>query len=281
MRVLILGGAGAIGHYVERELAERGHELTVVHRGTRPVCPGTRAVLLDLNWMPKNVPAALREDYDVVVHMIAMTQKDADIATRLIAGRCDHVVVVSSCDVYLAYGRFIRTEPGPSQRAPIDESCALRTRRYPYRVPGRVGSFDDYDKIVVENAFRRAEGLTATVLRLAKVYGRETNRDFSTVLRFAHQPKWRWTHCYVENAGAAIAAASTDPRARGETYNIGEERTPTVEERLRLLPQMPRQVPDVEKDFSQDLHFSSDRLRRELDFNDPVTVADAISRTVS
>src|SRR5213593_1125658 len=81
--------------------------------------------------------------------------------------------------------------------------------------------------------------------------------------------KWRWTWGYVEDVAAAIACASTDERANGRIYNVGERVSLTQAERVkaiaaavgwngRVLVLPESQMPDHLKagvDFAQDLTF--------------------------
>jgi nucleoside-diphosphate-sugar epimerase len=97
------------------------------------------------------------------------------------------------------------------------------------------------------------------------VYGPEDNSDLSTVYAFRRHPEWRWTHAFVDNVAAAIALAVVDHRAAGKTYNVGEATTPTVAERLRILPDQPdHALFDKTANFEQDIVHDTSRIRREL-----------------
>ena len=76
----------------------------------------------------------------------------------------------------------------------------------------------------------------SVVLRLPKLYGPESNQDLATVYGYRKLGPWRWTHGYVENVAEAVVLAAIHPGAHRRIYNVGEEYTPTVEERLRSLP---------------------------------------------
>jgi nucleoside-diphosphate-sugar epimerase len=101
----------------------------------------------------------------------------------------------------------------------------------------QIGAYaHDYDKTLVEKAVQSAHDLDWTILRLPKVYGPEDNGDLSTVYGFAAVPDWRWTHGHVRNVAAAIATAASHPKASNAIFNVGEELTPTMGERLAWLP---------------------------------------------
>src|SRR5205807_973355 len=107
----------------------------------------------------------------------ALVESDAKSLVETFRGVARRVVGLSSGDVYRAYGRLLRQEPGQPDPVPLSESARLRERLYPYREatpraaddPARW--IDDYDKILVERALRSDPELPATVLRLPMVHG--------------------------------------------------------------------------------------------------------------
>src|ERR1051326_6198978 len=117
MRVLVIGGTKFIGPHVVRQFVEQGAEVTVYHRGkTEADLP--RSVLyvrsphaaIPVTSFPSELS---KKRFDVVVHMIAMGEADSRAAVQAFRGRIGRLVVLSSGDVYQAYGRFIGIEPGP------------------------------------------------------------------------------------------------------------------------------------------------------------------------
>jgi nucleoside-diphosphate-sugar epimerase len=212
----------------------------------------------------------LKLDPEVVLHMIAMGEEDAEAATEAFAGVARRLVVLSSGDVYRAYGIFIGIEVGPITPTPLGEDAPLRSRMYPYRSPG--GAPDSlesyYEKILVERTVSSNPSLPATILRLPKVYGPDDNHDLRTVYGYSYQPQWRWTHGYVENVAQAISLAVCNDIAAGRTYNVGEAVAMAVGDRLRLLPPIDAvpQLPGSGKNFHQDIAYDTSRIRAELDF---------------
>jgi nucleoside-diphosphate-sugar epimerase len=122
----------------------------------------------------------------------------------------------------------------------------------------------------------------ATVLRLPKVHGRGGNADLRTVYAWRNHPDWRWTHGYVENVAAAIVLAALHPAAAGRVYNVGEEYTPTVGERMAALPGSTIEPADDEgRNFEQDIACDTARLRRELGYEEPISYTEGIRRTLA
>jgi nucleoside-diphosphate-sugar epimerase len=220
---------------------------------------------------------------EIVVHMIAMGHSDAHAAVQTFGRSAQRFVVLSSGDVYRAYGRFAGLEPGPAEIGLLTEDSPLRSTRYPYRAQAKSG--EDlayyYEKILVEDEFLHGGNLPATVLRLPKVYGPGGNADLHTVYAWRNHPNWRWTHGYVENVAAAIVLAAFHPRAAGRVYNVGEEYTPTVSERLAALPgSLVEPADDEGRHFDQDIAYDTTRLRCELGYKEPIAYAEGIRRTL-
>jgi nucleoside-diphosphate-sugar epimerase len=208
---------------------------------------------------------------------------DAKAAVEALAGNAKRLVILSSGDVYRAYGRFTGTEPGPVEEGLLSEDSPLRSVLFPYRkqAPSTEILQYWYEKILVEQTVLDSKALPATVLRLPKVYGPGGNADLATVYRFRHHHSWRWTHGYVENVAAAIVLAATDPAACGRVYNVGEKYTPTVAERLARMPES-KIEPDngSSNNFAQDIAFDTTRIRRELAFDEKIPEEEAILKTL-
>ena len=220
---------------------------------------------------------------EVVLHMIAMGEADTQAAVAAFSGVARRFVAVSSGDVYRAYGVFMGSEPGDIEPMPLTEDAPLRENLFPYRkmASGPNALEYNYEKIQVERLVMNAPKLSGTVLRLPKVYGRGENADLGTIYRYRHHPRWRWTHGYVENVAHAIALAVMDDRAQGRIYNVGEEATATIEERMKCLPAPDLPLDERPANFAQDIVYDTSRIRKELGFREVVTFEEGLRRTLS
>ncbi len=145
MKILMIGGTRFIGALVARRLLDAGHEVVAFHRGTssNPILPEIEHVLDPRAGHPViEFPDRILRDWDVVIHMVAMGEDDAKAAVSAFEGRASRFVMISSCDVYRAYGRLIKSEPGAPEPVPLDEDAPLRSVLYPYRgMEAQLGAF--------------------------------------------------------------------------------------------------------------------------------------------
>lgn len=287
MRVLVIGGTGFIGAHIVRQIASQGHTLLLYHRGlTNAVLPETVEHFIDSDSVApiRRFPAALFDfQPDVVIHTVAMGAVDAKAAAQAFAGRTGRIVLLSSGDVYRAYGRWIGIEPGPVQKELLTEDAPLRSVLFPYRQKASSRETLEYwyEKILAERAVRSIPDLPSTVLRLPKVYGPGGNSGLATVYRYRHHPDWRWTHGFVGNVAAAVELAAAHPAAAGRIYNVGEQHTPTVGERLSRLPPSSIKPDSSSKfDFNQDVAYDTSRIRVELGYREIVPEREAALMTL-
>ncbi len=314
MRVLVIGGTGFIGPHVVRRLADRGHEVTLFHRGrTEADLPssvshvfGERARLAEFR------DAFRRLAPDVVLDMRSLSETDAREVAGAVRGATGRVVAISSMDVYRAYGRLIGTEPGQPEPVPLTEDSPLREKLYPYRGetaraaddPARW--MDDYDKIMVERVVMDDPSTPGTVLRLPMVHGAGDNQHRlfpylkriddgrSAILLSEGMAAWHAPRGYVENVADAIALAVTDDRAAGQTYNVGDPDTLPEAEWVRAIRRetgwggevvvVPAErLPESMRDginVAQRLAGDTSRIRKELGFVERISRDEGLRRTI-
>lgn len=287
MRVLIIGGTGFIGAHIVGQILSQDHAAAVYHRGHKGtiLLESVRQFVNPGSDMPiQKFPAELFDFRpDVVVHTMAMGALDAQAAVRAFTGQTGRLVLLSSGDVYRAYGRFTKIEAGPIDNALLSEDAPLRTVLFPYRAQTSSSEALQYwyEKILAERAVLGGPGLPGTVLRLPKVYGPGGNEDLATIYRCRNHPDWRWTHGFVENVAAAIVVAATHPLAGGRVYNVGEAYTPTIAERLAWLPPSTLESDLTSPfDFTQNIAYDTRRIRVELGYRETVSEEEGFLRTL-
>ncbi|HEY0376046.1 MAG TPA: NAD-dependent epimerase/dehydratase family protein [Pyrinomonadaceae bacterium] len=310
MRILIIGGTRFIGPRVVRRLVEMGHAVTVFHRGeTRAELPdGVNEIHGDRRELASFAADLKATAPDVVLDMIAFTEDDARALVGVVKGVARRVVVLSSADVYGAYGRLLRLESGPPAAPPLAEDAPLRANLYPYRA--QAAGPDDfkyhYEKVLVERVVMGDARLPGTVLRLPAVYGPgdQQHRLFGYVKRMDDrrpfimlgeaQARWRWTRGYVENVAAAVALALTNESAAGRIYNVGEAealaeadwvssvgRAAGWDGRVVTVPEssLPEHMASP-VDYEHHLATDTRRIRAELGYDERVPRDEALRRTI-
>lgn len=307
MRVLIIGGTNFIGPPVVRRLVALGHEVAVFHRGQTAVDlpTGVRRLLGDRHDLGVHTGEFRHFDPEVVVDMIAYTEADATGLVETFRGMARRTVVISSADVYRAYGRFIGTEPGPIEPTPLFEESPLRASLFPYRAQtqGPDEFFYHYDKIPVEQVILNEPRLPGTILRLPMVHGPgDPYRRLSPYLRRMDEGRpaivldeamahWRCPRGYVEDVAAAITTATLDDRAAGHIYNVAE---PTAYAEVEWVRRMAEavgwsgrivtapggRIPPGYR-MEQSLDTNSDRIRQTLGYVESVPAHEALARTIA
>jgi nucleoside-diphosphate-sugar epimerase len=313
MRILLIGGNGFIGRFVASALMRQGHALAIFHRGTTPAPSGLEQIRGDRNQLKTVAQELRRFAPDAVIDFVISSGPQAEEVMNIFRGRARRVVMLSSIDVYRAVGISNGTESGPLQEVPLTEESELRRNLHPY--PPESMQFlrkiypwttDDYDKIPAERAVMNDRDLPGTVLRLPMVYGPgdPLHRFYPVVKRIADGRRhiifpetlaaWRSPRGYVENVAEAIALAATDDRAARRIYNVCEEPSFSELEWARkianemgwdgefvVLP-VERTPRHLLKPGNAAQHWtaSSSRIRRELGYEDPVAIEEAIRRTI-
>jgi nucleoside-diphosphate-sugar epimerase len=308
MRILVVGGTRFIGPRVCDQLLALGHNVCVFHRGqTKPqLSSSVDQIYGDLRDLPNFASQFAKFAPEVVVDMICYNQREASDLIQVFSNVAARIVVISSMDVYRAYGGLLRLEEAPVDQLPLNEEYPLRESRFPYRAhaSGPDDMAFNYEKILVEEAVMNAAELPGTVLRLPAVYGPGDYRTFdylkrmidgrSSILLEEDHASWRWTRGYVENISAAITLAVVDSRSAGRVYNVGEPKALTEQEWVRSIGRAAEWQGDVvvlrkdsmpahlmvPYDFSHHLYASSERIRNELGYQEPVSLTDAMERTV-
>jgi nucleoside-diphosphate-sugar epimerase len=303
VRVAVLGGTGFIGGHTVRALVELGHDVTVFHRGgDEPSLPGSVRHVHGLFARLADYQDGFRRlRPEVVLDMVPSIGKGGHGIAHF-RGVAERAVVISSVDVYRAFARLWKSEPGAPDPVPLTEGSPLRT------LPAPDGtSEDEFDNLDAERAAAADPALPATILRLPATHGPgDRQRRLARYLRAMHEgrpaivlgashSRWRWSRGYVENVAAAIAVAVVDQRASGRIYNVAAEPALSEADWIRAIAKAAGWAGEVHViadgklpaplrrpfDWTQHLEVSAARIRSELGFREPVDEEEGLRRTVN
>lgn len=301
MRILVIGGSGFIGPYVIQELHNLGHTIALFNRGNNP------SSLSNITHIPGNINhlSQYKSDFekfnpDVVIHMIAYTELDAQIAMSVFKGIAKRMVVLSSMDVYQAYGVILGIEDIPPLSTPLNEQSALRQTLYPYG-----GS---YEKIKVEQIARsQSTDLPSTILRLPMVYGPgdPSHRLYKYVKRHLDSrpflildeqyASWRGTRGYVGNVAHAVTLATISNSAANRIYNVGDTFAYSEKEWLNAIANvmkwdvnvysvtksmLPKPLINEHLRTKHDWITDTTRIRNELGYKEIFTEVESLEATI-
>ncbi|WP_248151313.1 NAD-dependent epimerase/dehydratase family protein [Microbacterium aoyamense] len=221
--ILYIGGTGIISAASVRRSLERGHEVTVLNRGTerRPVPDGVRVLVADVR-----DPAAVREavrgsEFDVVADFLSFVPEHVQNMLGVFEGSTGQYLFVSSASAY----------EKPPSGLPVTERTPL------------VNPFWQYsrDKIACEDllfAAHAARGLPVTVIRPSHTYDRQaipTIGHWTDIARMrAGKPvivhgdgTTQWTITHADDVAVAVTGLVGNPAAIGEAFTVTGDHAPT------------------------------------------------------
>lgn len=230
--------------------------------------------------------------------MIDTTQFDEPRTRAVIdalTGVVDRYVLVSSMDVYLAYGRLHRTEPGPYQQTPLTEDSELRTK------PG-FGLTEEIDNLHVERVALKQNALDVTIARLPGVFGPndyqrrvgsmiEALQDSGSEYRmYTTLANFHWTWGYVHNIADMLIECALDSRSGTRIYNLGYSETLSRMQMYQLVAETigwNGQIVSSEEgtevptqDYDQQWSSDISKFLNDFDYTDRFSIEEAVRLTV-
>jgi nucleoside-diphosphate-sugar epimerase len=218
VKVLVLGGTGLIAQSIVAQLAGRGDDVWIYHRGQ------TAAPLPDgvvVRHGSRADPAALaslaaREGFGAVIDMICFTEADARVAVQAFGGRVPQYVMCSTVDVYTKPARYY----------PVDEAHERRPS------PAFRYAWDKQAAETVLAGAHTAGGFALTVLRPAATYAAHVVAPLATMDLYVDRLRRDlpvilpgdgtslWVACHRDDVARAFVRSVGHQPAYGAAYNV-------------------------------------------------------------
>lgn len=153
MKALLIGGSGTISTAVTALAQERGWEITLLNRGSKPVPHNMESIVADIHDEAAVAKAVEGKNYDVVAQFIAYGAGDVERDIRLFGGKTKQYIFISSASAYQK----------PMAGCPITESTPLANPYWEY-------SRKKIEAEEVLMAAYRTDGFPVTIVRPSHTY---------------------------------------------------------------------------------------------------------------
>lgn len=130
MKVLVLGGTGAMGEPLVRILASQGHEVCVTTRNQKLKSEGNVRYIVGNAHDITFISTVLKDHYDSIVDF--MSYRSDEFASRcdLFLSSCSHYLFLSSSRVYADTGASPITESSPRLLDAVNDERYLKSDEY-------------------------------------------------------------------------------------------------------------------------------------------------------
>ncbi len=292
MNVLVIGGTGPTGPYVVNGLIERGHKVTILHRGVHEVdfIEPIEHLHSDPHFKETLEETLRNRTFDLVVGMYGRTRYVAEV----VKGRTPRFIMIGT----------VLYEPGLIQ--PIPETAPVR------KAPGMAEMIRLTEQVVME-AHQQGH-YSVTLMRYPWIYGprQMAPRDWPIIRRILDGRKhlilpdsglYLDSVGYAENAAQATLLAVDKPKeSDGQIYNVRDEVALTIRQRVEMITKVmnyeweivnlpcelawatfPYTAPtrgDVPLLFLQHRLIDISKIKTQLGYRDVVPIGEAIERTV-
>jgi len=238
MKILFIGGTGNISAASVRLSLARGHEVTLLNRGQRPLSEfgivGAESLVADI----KDEAAVARvlegRTFDVVINCIAFNAEDVERDVRLFSGKCGQYIFISSASAYQK----------PLLEFPITETTPLENPYWEY----------SRQKIAAELACMRAcesSGFPVTIVRPSHTYETVIPVAIGGWNQFTIIDRMRqgrpiivhgdgtslWTITHAEDFAVGFTGLFGHPDALGEAFHITSDEVMTWDRIYDLVGQ--------------------------------------------
>ena len=240
MRSLVIGGSGSSGVAVVDGLVQRGHEVTVLHRGVHepPELPDVEHLHADPHFAETLTEAVAGREFDVV---LAMYGRVATIA-EVFAGRCGQLVSIGAVPAYRGCLEPDKVKPyGMTLWAREDAPLADQVEY----VPKFAKLIRGAEQAVLDHA--AAGAYRGSVVRYPQIYGPRNlvPWEWSVIRRvldgrsrmvLPDDGLWIISRCAARNAAEVVLKVVDNPDvANGQAYNAADDDQFTVRQWAEMV----------------------------------------------
>jgi len=216
MHILLIGGTGNLSSETAASLYRRGHTITTVTTGNKPVPPLYTSIIANRNDIPVFREKLANVKADVVIDFFAFTPEHVKLDYELFNGRIGHYIFISSATVY----------EKPHRKFPITEKTARANQFWPYAQ--QKIACEEFCESVHSDAF------PVTIVRPSHTFGREwipspiNSHDFTVAKRILDgrpiilhdKGESLWTLTAASDFAEGVAGLVGNPAATGEAFHI-------------------------------------------------------------
>ena len=265
LRILFIGGTGLISSASSALALSRGHDVTLLNRGSTPVPPelaGAEQLTGDTEDAASLRSAVGSREFDVVANFRAYRPEQVAADIELFGGRTGQYVFISSASAYQK----------PVEHLPITESTPLTNPYWQYsrdKIAGEQLLVDAY----------REHGFPATIVRPSHTYDHRSVPIFGgwTAIERMRAGKpvivhgdgtslWHLTH--TRDFAVGFVGLLGNRRTRGEAVHITGDEALTWNQITQILARA------AGADDPELVHVASDAIARELPDQGPGLIGD-------
>jgi len=223
MNILLIGGTGNVSSEVAAALYRKGHSITTVTSGRRPVPSEYTAIIAD-----RTDPVIFREKLrgfhpDVIIDFIAFTPEHCMLDYEIFKGKIGQYIFISSAVVY----------EKPHHRFPITEKTPRSNPFWPYA----------QQKIACEEYCEsvHSEQFPVTIVRPSHTFGREwipspfNSHNFTIAQRILDgrpiilhdRGESLWTLTAASDFAEGLSGLVGNPMTAGEAFHITSDESLT------------------------------------------------------
>jgi len=230
-KILITGGVGYIGSYLEPELIRRGHTVHTMDRVRLVKENYHRGDIIDYIRM-REIFKEVKPD--IVYHLAGMISRKECEETQQMAITTNQIGTLNVCNLTSEYGARLIHTGSSEEYGTAFMTAGLITEDTPFGKPTSLYSFTKRAASEMIEYFQHVKDLDAVGLRLFMIYGpREDPTEYrSAIARFIYYaltnqplPVHRNTSrgwCYIEDIVDAIATMCDESKVKsGDVFNLG------------------------------------------------------------